>query len=126
MHAMARRDPHSYCDDTQAVTESFVLRAQVDFATATLTADVTLVFHADASGTLDLDTRDLAIERVEDAAGRPLAFVLHPAEPHLGQRLTIEIDAPTPSIRIAYRTSPTASALQWLAPAQTAGGVKPF
>ncbi len=123
---MARRDPHSYCDDTQAETESFALRAQVDFATHTLTADVTLVFRAAATGTLDLDTRDLAIDRVEDASGGPLEFVLHPAEPHLGQRLTIEIAAPTPSIRIAYRTSPEASALQWLAPAQTAGGARPF
>lgn len=123
---MARRDPHSYCDDTQAETESFELRARVDFATQTLSADVTLVFRAPASGTLDLDTRDLAIERVEDAGGRPLDFVLHPAEPHLGQRLAIEITAPTPSIRIAYRTSPNASALQWLAPAQTAGGARPF
>jgi aminopeptidase N len=123
---MARLDPHSYCDDTQAQTESFALRARIDFATRTIAADVTLTFRTPASGRLDLDTRDLTIERVEDARGRELAFVLHPAEPILGARLAIELPEATPSIRIRYRTSPEASALQWLTPAQTKGGAHPF
>ncbi|HEY5922259.1 MAG TPA: M1 family metallopeptidase [Kofleriaceae bacterium] len=123
---MARLDPHSYCDDAQAQTESFALTARVDFAAQTVAAEVTLTFRAPASGTLDLDTRDLAIERVEDASGRALPFVLHAAEPILGKRLAIEIAAPTPSIRITYKTTPQASALQWLAPAQTSGGKHPF
>ena len=123
---MARRDPHSYCDDTQAETVSFALTGRVDFETHVIAADVVLTFRAPASGRLDLDTRDLTIERVEDASGRELAFVLHPAEPFLGARLGIDITAATPSIRIRYRTAPDASALQWLAPAQTGGGKQPF
>ncbi len=123
---MARRDPHSYADDTQAETESFLLVAKVDFATQTLDAAVELRFRAPAQGTLDLDTRDLAVAEIVDAQERPLAFVVHPPEPHLGARLSIAIPAPTPSIRIRYRTSPEASALQWLAPAQTRGGVRPY
>ncbi|NVB82870.1 MAG: M1 family metallopeptidase [Kofleriaceae bacterium] len=123
---MARRDPHSYTDDTQAQTDSFSLKAGVDFASRTIAAEVVLTFKAPSSGTLDLDTRDLVIEHVEDASGQTLPFVLHPAEPYLGQRLTIEMSAQTPSIRIRYKTSPEASALQWLEPAQTKGGAKPF
>ena len=123
---MARRDPHSYCDDTQAETESFALRARIDFATHVLAAEVTLTFRAPARGRLDLDTRDLTIEQVADASGRVLPFVVHPAEPYVGQRLAIEIADATPSLRITYRTSPDASALQWLAPAQTHGGARPF
>ena len=123
---MARRDPHSYCDDTQAETEAFSLTARMDFATRTIAAEVTLVFRAPATGMLDLDTRDLAIERIEDATGRALAFTLHPPEPYFGERLSIELAAPTPWIRIRYRTSREASALQWLAPTQTAGGTQPF
>ncbi|HEY5948510.1 MAG TPA: M1 family aminopeptidase/hydrolase, partial [Kofleriaceae bacterium] len=123
---MSRLDPHSYCDDTQAQTESFALTARVDFATQTLAADVTLTFRAPATGRLDLDTRDLTIDRVEDASGRELSFVVHPADPILGARLAIELAAPTASVRIRYRTSPHASALQWLAPAQTKGGKQPF
>ncbi|MGE0546047.1 MAG: M1 family metallopeptidase [Kofleriaceae bacterium] len=123
---MARLDPHSYCDDTQPCTDSFALRARVDFATQTLAAEVTLSFRASAVGPLDLDTRDLTIEHIEDATGRAVPFVLHPAEPILGQRLALELAQPTPSITIRYRTSPTASALQWLEPAQTKGGRQPF
>ncbi len=123
---MARLDPHSYCDDTQAQTDSFSLKAGIDFPSRTIQAEVVLTFKAPAAGRLDLDTRDLVIEHVEDASGQTLSFVLHPAEPYLGQRLAIELSAATPSITIRYRTSPEASALQWLQPAQTKGGAKPF
>jgi aminopeptidase N len=124
---VARLDPHSYCDDAQAQTVAFALTAHVGFATRTIGGDVTLVFREPASGTLDLDTRELSIERVEDASGNNLPFVLHPAEPFLGSRLEIAIgNMATPRIRILYTTSPDASALQWLAPEQTAGGTQPY
>lgn len=123
---MARLDPHSYNDDTQVETASLALVARVDFASRTLHGDATLVFRAPGGGTLDLDTRDLAIDGVEDHGGRALPYVLHAAEPFLGARLSIELPAGTPSMRIRYRTSPEASALQWLEPAQTSSGKLPF
>jgi aminopeptidase N len=123
---MARLDPHSYTDDTQPQTVSFALKARVDFASQTLAAEVVLRFAEAKAGTLDLDTRDLAIHAVEDAGGRALAFVMHEPEPFLGARLSITLPEPTPSITIRYATSPDASALQWLAPAQTRGGVHPY
>ena len=123
---MARRDPHSYNDDTQAEAVSLALSARVDFTSRTLAAEATLTFVKPAGGLLDLDTRDLAIEAVEDLAGQRLAFKLHPAEPILGARLAITLPDGTPGIRIRYRTSPQASALQWLEPAQTSGGTQPF
>jgi aminopeptidase N len=123
---MARRDPHSYADDTQARTRSFELRARIDFETRTITAEVMLAFQAPAEGVLDLDTRDLVIEGIEDAGGHALGFIVHPPEPHLGSRLEIQIERATPAIRIRYRTSPGASAMQWLTPAQTRGGVRPY
>lgn len=111
---MPRLDPHSYADDTQAQTAHFDLAAKVDFATRTLTATVTLKFRAPAEGNLDLDTRDLAIAKVTDAQGRQLPFVLHPAELHLGSKLSIALTEQTDAVTIAYTTSPEASALQWL------------
>jgi len=123
---MARRDPHSYNDDTQVATSSLALLARVDFAHEVLHGEATLTFERPGAGALDLDTRELAIDAVEDLAGRALPFVLHPAEPILGARLAIELAPGTSGVRIRYRTSPTASALQWLAPAQTAGGRAPF
>jgi leukotriene-A4 hydrolase len=123
---MARLDPHSYNDDTQVATESLALTARVDFTTRTLHAEATLVFASPGEGALDLDTRDLAIDAVRDQDDRPLAFVVHPAEPILGSRLAITLAPGTRAIRIRYRTGPDASALQWLEPAQTTGGRLPF
>src|SRR5512140_3197716 len=123
---MARRDPHSYNDDTQVATTSLSLVARIDFAHEVLHGEATLVFERPGAGPLDLDTRELAIDAVEDLDGRALAFVLHPAEPILGARLAVTLAPGTSGVRIRYRTSPAASALQWLAPAQTAGGRAPF
>ncbi len=121
-----RRDPHSFADDTQARIDSFDLDAKVDFSTQTIHATITLHFATPATGALDLDTRDLAIERIEDAHGHELAYTVHPPEPHIGSRLAIELAHETPAITIRYRTAPNASAMQWLSPAQTAGGVHPY
>jgi leukotriene-A4 hydrolase len=123
---MARRDPHSYNDDTQAETESLAWVAHVDFATKTITAEATLAFRAPARGTLDLDTRDLHIESVTSLDGAALTFILHAAEPVLGARLSIDLPPTSRGVRIRYRTSPTASALQWLDPAQTSGKQHPY
>src|SRR6185436_6206584 len=123
---MARRDPHSYNDDTQVETAHLALAANVDFETRTLRAEAELVFREPGGGPLDLDTRGLAIEAVADQDRRPLAFTLHPAEPILGARLSIALPPGTRAVRIRYRTAPGASALQWLDPAQTAGGTHPF
>ncbi|HEY4239478.1 MAG TPA: M1 family metallopeptidase [Kofleriaceae bacterium] len=121
-----RLDPHSYTDDAQPATRSFAWRARVDFAAQVLDAEVTLAFAAPGGGPLDLDTRDLAIAAVTDARGAALPFEVAAPEPHLGARLRIELPAESASVTIRYRTAPGASALQWLAPAQTAGGVHPY
>src|SRR6185295_18346569 len=113
---MARRDPHSFNDDTQPETESLVWLARVDFETRTLHGDATLTFRWPGAGRLDLDTRDLTIESVADHAGEPLEHVVHPVEPILGARLAITLRPGTAAVRIRYRTSPGASALQWLDP----------
>jgi aminopeptidase N len=123
---MARLDPHSYTDDDQPQSESLVLVARVDFAERVLHGDVAIAFREVRDGRLDLDTRDLAIDSVADPEGRALPFTLHEAEPILGARLSIELAGPTRGVRIRYRTSPYASALQWLEPAQTAGGRHPY
>jgi len=123
---MARLDPHSYADDTQAETAALSLTARVDFATKTLHAEVTLTLKQPGAGAFDLDTRDLAIDAIIDQSGAPLPFVLHAPEPILGARLAITLPRETRAVTIRYRTSPEASALQWLEPAQTMGGKQPF
>ncbi|MBK8217570.1 MAG: M1 family metallopeptidase [Myxococcales bacterium] len=124
---MARRDPHSYADDSQPLTTSFEWTARVDFEARVLTCSVTLTFREPSrGGPLDLDTRGLTIDAVTDESGAPLPHTLHAADPILGQRLEITLPKGASAVRIVYRTSPEASALQWLAPAQTLGKVHPY
>ncbi len=71
-----------------------------------------------------------AIEAVDaiDASGAAHAapFSLAKRDPILGAALEIRLDAPVSRVRIRYRTSPNASGLQWMTPAQTAGRQHPF
>ncbi|MBX3226511.1 MAG: M1 family metallopeptidase [Labilithrix sp.] len=124
---MARLDPHSYADDAQPRTAHFDWKARVDFATRTIEAEVTLRFARPAEGgRLDLDTRALDVHEVRGPGGAPLTYVLEPDEPILGRRLAIEVPAGADAVVVRYRTSPDASALQWLAPAQTFGKEHPY
>jgi leukotriene A-4 hydrolase/aminopeptidase len=123
---MSRPDPHSYSDDTQPRTTALTWKAQVDFAARRLAGEAVLSLDSARGGPLDLDTRDLEITAVEGVDGAPLPFTLHPPEPILGARLRVELPAGAQAVRIRYRTSPGASALQWLEPPQTAGKRHPF
>lgn len=124
---MSRLDPHSYADDTQPRTKSFAWNARVDFAARVLHAEISLAFAEPApGGPLDLDTRALDIDAVHDERGTPLAHALHAPDPILGSRLEVAVPAGARSIRIRYRTSPAASALQWLTPEQTLGKQHPY
>lgn len=123
---MSRLDPHSYNDDTQPQTRALTWKARVDFAARRLAGEVVLSLDSAAGGPLDLDTRDLEVEAVESVDGKPLSFTLQPPEPILGARLRVQLPSGVPAVRIRYRTSPQASALQWLSPPQTAGKRHPF
>lgn len=123
---MARLDPHSYADDAQPSSEHLDWEATLDFERKEIRARATLTFREPGEGPLDLDTRELSIDAVTGADGKPLPFELAPPEPILGQRLRIQLPAGSAKVVITYRTSPQASALQWLTPEQTEGGKHPF
>ena len=123
---MAGLDPHSYCDDTQPEVASIDWRAEVDFTDHRLSAEVGITLREAGEGPIDLDTRDLIITAVTDDKGTPLPFTLAAPEPILGSRLRVTLPAGTRRFEITYTTSPTASALQFLGPEQTAGRVHPF
>lgn len=120
-----RRDPHSHTDLAQGRTVRFVLDLAVDLERRTLGGTCTVHLDAPAAGPLDLDTRDLAIEAVRGPSGEDLPFALGEADPILGQRLRIARAEPIGTVTVHYTTSPTASGLMWLEPAQTASG-RPF
>jgi len=120
-------DPHSYARPRESRVTDVALDLRADFTRRVLEGRVklTLVAAPDAREVV-LDTRGLDIVTVEDAGGGRLAFALGPPDPVLGRALTIAVPPDRTTIVIAYRTSPLAEALQWLAPPQTAGGLHPY
>ena len=122
-----RPDPHSFFDPSQGVATHADLVFDVDFDTKTIAGTATLAFSKPhAGGPLDLDTRDLTIVSVVDGSAAQVRYEVSPPEPIFGSRLRLFPPAGTQSVTIAYRTSPNASALQWLAPAQTTGKKHPY
>jgi leukotriene-A4 hydrolase len=130
--ASAATDPHSYAEPGRFLVRHVDLDLAADFEAHRLTgtAELTVQQLDSSASELNLDTRDLEIRTVHliEANGREkvLAFKLAERDPVLGSRLTIQFPhccAATNEmrIRIAYRTSNEASALQWLEPSQTSG-----
>jgi len=130
--AAAAVDPHSYANTDKVSVRALALDLAVDFDKRQLagSADLALDWHDKGARELVLDTRDLTIEAVEtvDAAGAAHAarYTLAKRDAILGSALRIALDAQAPNVRIRYHTSPDASGLQWMTPAQTAGKQQPF
>jgi leukotriene-A4 hydrolase len=126
------QDPHSFARYEQVRTTHLHLDLDADFESRTLQgfAELSLDWRDPQARTLDLDTRDLHIERVlaldAQSAWKPARFALGARDPMRGSHLTIQAPAQPRKVRIYYRTAPHASGLQWLHPAQTLGKKQPF
>ncbi len=79
---------------------------------------------------LILDSRALHIDETAISADgvnyRESRFSIGQTDKILGAPIVIDIAPDTTFVRIRYSTDPAATALQWLAPAQTAGKKHPF
>ena len=135
MISFAQNDVHSYSNPNQIKVKHVDLDWKVLFdqkilqGSATLTIERTPPIDARAN-ILSLDTRDLKIEKAEISANgktfQAAEFNLGNADKILGASLNIKISSDTKFVRVFYSTSPNASGLQWLSPAQTAGKKQPF
>ncbi len=126
-------DVNSHADPQAFVTRHLDLSLEVDFKCRCLRGAATLELdRIDPEATeLVLDTRDLAVGSVRVAATdggpfTPTAYTLGRRDDVLGSPLRIAVPRGTGRVRIDYATSPDASGLQWLEPAQTAGKRRPF
>ncbi|MBK9251234.1 MAG: M1 family metallopeptidase [Proteobacteria bacterium] len=120
------RDIHSHADPAVARVTHVMLDLTADFEKRTMQGTATLEILAEgAEPLLSLDTSRLNIQSVRDGEGKDLTFRLEAAVPVLGSALRIELGAAR-RVVVAYSSSPDADALQWLAPAQTAGGKQPY
>lgn len=123
---MARMDPHSYFCTEQPRTEHLHLKWELDFANRQIRGTATLRFASPSTGHLDLDSRGLSIASVVAGDGRPVPFTVDAEDAILGSRIRLDLPPGTVTVTLAYETSAKATALQWLEPAQTLGGKKPF
>jgi len=120
-------DTHSFARPHEARVTDLHLDLRVDFPRQRVIGRVSLTLDRAAGSTaLVLDTRDLLVQAAADGDGRPLTFTLGARDPILGSALEIALPAGATLVHIDYETTPGASALQWLAPRQTAGQRHPF
>ena len=124
---ISNKDYHSFSNPEQVKVTHVSLDLAVDFEHKVLRGTVALDYQKLDSSTkvLILDSRDLIINKVS-SDNQELAFTLKAADSFLGSALEISLPENGARIVIDYATSPQASGLQWLTPAQTAGGKHPF
>ncbi|OYX56308.1 MAG: aminopeptidase [Brevundimonas subvibrioides] len=125
------RDIHSWAQPQIARVRHVDLDLTADFATKTLSGTATLDVTGEPGATqVILDIKNLEIRSVADDKGNALQFAFGAEDPIKGQALTVTVPAFEPGkgqkIVVTYSTRPDAAALQWLTPAQTAGGQQPF
>ncbi|XP_067347214.1 leukotriene A-4 hydrolase isoform X2 [Channa argus] len=125
-------DPCSFCSFTRCVTKHLNLNLHLDFDRRVIRGKVALTVEAleDRFSALTLDTRDLKIVSVS-ANGQPACFNLGPKHSFKGTPLDISLPFDISRgqhviMEVTYETSPSASALQWLTPEQTAGKKHPY
>jgi aminopeptidase N len=125
------RDPFTYANYDAVQVTDLALDIDVLFDEKAIDGVAVLAFDRrdPAANRLVLDSNDLAIRTVEAGDGEtwaPAPFTLGADDAVMGSKLEIELPPDVTKVRVAYRTSPGAEALQWLAPEQTAGKRHPF
>jgi leukotriene A-4 hydrolase/aminopeptidase len=126
------RDAHSYSNPEEVRVRHVDLNLEVLFDRKVLKGLSTLTIERTAgqADTLKLDTRDLRIAGVTASVDgtnfAPAQFTLGAADKILGAPLAIQLPPRATKVSIEYETSPNASGVQWLEPAQTAGKKYPY
>lgn len=126
-----QRDVHSFAKPAEARVSHLSLAIEVDFERRVLEGSVqlALVRTADAQEVV-LDTKNLSIREVSVSADakmwQPAAYTLGNEDEILGAPLAISLAADTQYVQVEYASRPTAEALQWVEPQQTAGKKHPF
>jgi leukotriene-A4 hydrolase len=125
-------DPLSYARYDQVKTSALHMDLKADFGKRTLSgfAELSLDWLDKSARTLDLDTRELVIAKVqaqdEKGGWTTVPFKLDKLDADKGQALHVSLKAQPPKVRIYYHTTPASTALQWLKPVQTMSGKRPY
>ena len=126
-------DPCSFSNPQDFVLKNLALDWDIDFNEKIFKGHAHLKFnvHNSKADSIVLDTRDLNIESiVETVSQTPLSFELGTYSVNFGTPLNISLSNLTLSehlsLTVTYKTSPNASALQWLDANCTMGKQHPY
>lgn len=120
-------DVHTFSNYNHCRVAHLQLTATVDFQHKRLDAVATWQLAPNRkSDTLILDARNLNILSITDQSGEKLAFKLSENQAVFGQALSVFLSKTSASVSIAYQTTDSSEALQWLEPSQTSGKKHPF
>ena len=122
---MTVHDPTSYADLSQGRIRHIDFHIRADFSTNTLAIEATYQLDAPRRGPLFLDSHKIEMQKAH-VNGHDLKWELDPHNESLGSRLQLKGLDGEASFTLVFRTSPDATALQWLNAAQTLGGEHPF
>lgn len=109
-------DVHSSYQRSEARVTHLSLQLNADFEQQILRGVATWTLESNAADTLWLDTRGLVIVSVTDADGNALEHQLEAEDKILGSPLWISGIRDVSHVKISYRTTPGAEAIQWLTP----------
>jgi leukotriene-A4 hydrolase len=130
-------DYFTFANTEQFVTRHIALDLDVDFEEEILRGSVVLhmIVLDSSADQIILDTRDIDVDSVvffkTNGDTEIATFNMGESDNVLGTPLIISVPASIDTstdlaVRVGYRTSPNASALQWLPPELTAGGKHPM
>ena len=121
-------DYHSYAEPNKAIVKHLSLNLIVDFKTNQLKGFANWqIENKSNSKEIVFDSKNIVIEKVSlNNDSNEIKFSISNRDKILGSALHIPIDSTIKSIKIAYHTTDSSSALQWLKPEQTANKKQPF
>ena len=119
------KDPFTFAQPEIARVTHVALNLALDFGAQSVAGSATLdIQAAEGADTVILDSSGLDISGITDAGGAPLAFTVGDAVEGKGAPVTVTM-GDARQITVVY-SAKNAAALQWLTPAQTAGGKHPY
>lgn len=125
--AFDNKDYHTQSNADTVRATHLSLDIVVDFATKTIAgAALWTIDNKNKAKKIIFDTYELQIDSVLDGTGQKTEFSLGTSDSFLGAPLTVQLKDQTNQVKIFYRTTAKAKALQWLMPEQTFGKKQPF
>ncbi len=125
--AQSFKDWHTQANPHQVHPDHLSLAIAVDFDKHQISGSATWDLSPEKGAEFAVfDTYKLTIDSVQYGDGSAAKYSLGKMDSILGQALKIAITPQTKQVKIFYKTSPSATALQWMAPSQTFGKEDPY